>query len=125
VHDGYLWLEEPIPITVELIHRISWLPYTGRDPVEIAGKSRDLALVEAMKKKYMVEKKQRGYVISSIEDKGVRVATQLLVGKVMRKCHGNEVLAMVVALAEHCVEGVKFNWAEFLCEEFLTNCKEA
>jgi len=25
VHDGYLWLEEPIPITADLIHRISRL----------------------------------------------------------------------------------------------------
>jgi len=32
---------------------------------------------------------------------------------------------MVVALAEQCIEGVQFNWAEFLCEEFLTNYKEA
>ena len=43
----------------------------------------------------------------------------------MRKCHDNNVLATVVALAEQCIEGVQFNWAEFLCEEFLTNYKEA
>ena len=43
--------------------------------MEIAGKSRDLALAEAMKKKYKLEKKQRGYVISSIPDKGVRIAS--------------------------------------------------
>lgn len=36
VHDGYLWLEEPIPNTAELIRRISWLPCKGRDLVEIA-----------------------------------------------------------------------------------------
>lgn len=28
VHDGCLWLEDPIPITDMLIHRITWLPYT-------------------------------------------------------------------------------------------------
>lgn len=75
MHDGYLWLKEPIPITTELIHRISWLPCTGRDPAEIAGKSGDLALVEAIKKKYKLEKKQRGYIISNIQDKGVCIAT--------------------------------------------------
>ena len=42
----------------------------------------------------------------------------------MRKCHGNEVPKTVVALAEQCAEGVQFNWVAFLCEEFLTNCKE-
>jgi len=43
----------------------------------------------------------------------------------MRKFCGNKVLATVIALAKQCVEGVQFNWAEFLCEEFLTNYKEA
>ena len=86
VHDGYLWLEEPIPITVHLIHMISWLPCEGRDPAKIARKSGDLALAEAMKKKYKLEKKQRGYIISSIQNKGVCVATQLQARKVMRKC---------------------------------------
>lgn len=124
VHDAYLWLEEPIPITTELIHMISRLPCEGRDLVEIVGKSGDLALAEAMKKKYKLERKYRGYVISSIRDKGVHVATQLLAKKVMRKCRANEVLATVVALAEQCAEGVQFNWAAFLYEEFLTNCKE-
>ena len=57
VHDGYLWLEEPIPTMAEIIHKIYWLPYTGRDPVEIAGKSRDLVLAKAMKKKCKLEKK--------------------------------------------------------------------
>lgn len=57
VHVGYLWLEEPIPITAKMIHRISNLPCMGRDPMEITGQSRDLVLTEAMKKKYELEKK--------------------------------------------------------------------
>ena len=44
VHDGYLWLEEPIPIMADLIHRISQLPCKGKDPITIAGKSNDLSL---------------------------------------------------------------------------------
>jgi len=100
VHDGYFWLDEPIPITADLIHRISWLPCKGKDPMMIVGKSSDLALVDAMKKKYMLEKKRRGYAITSIKDKGVHVATQILASKVMRKCHSNEVLALIVVLPE-------------------------
>ena len=80
----------------------------------IVGKSGGLALVEAMKKKYKLEKKKRGYVISDIKDKGVRIATQLLAKKVMRKCRGDEVLAPVVALAKQCIEVVQFNWVNFL-----------
>jgi len=106
-----LWLEEPIPITEESIHRISNLPCTGRDTAEIAGQNRDLALAKAMKNKYKLEKKQRGYVITSIQDEGVRIATQLLAGKVMRKFFGNEVPPMVIALAKQCAKGVQFNWA--------------
>ena len=100
---GALWvslLEEPILITANLSHRISRLPFKGHDPVTISGKSSDLALTEAMKAKYKLEKKKRGYTIASIKDKGVHVATQLLVGKLMRKCHTDEVPASVIALAE-------------------------
>jgi len=59
VHDGYLWLEELIPIMAKLIHRISWLHCKGRDPMEITGKSSN-----AMKAKHKLEKKKRGYAIA-------------------------------------------------------------
>jgi len=39
------------------------------------GKVSDLALVEAMKKKYKQEKLRRGYAICNIKDKAVHVAT--------------------------------------------------
>ncbi len=97
----------------------------GKDPATIAEKSSNIALAEAMKAKYKLEKKKRGYSITSIKEKGVRVATQLLAGKVMRKCHADEVLVLVVALVEQCAEGVQFNWAEFLCKEVLINRHEA
>ena len=110
MHDGYLWLEEPTPITVNLIHCVSQLPYKGKDPTGISeGKGSDLAITEAMKTKYKLEKKKRGYAISNIKDKAVRVATQVLVGKVMHKCCTDKVPAL------DCTEGVQFNWYEFLC----------
>ena len=99
VPDGYLWLEEPIPIMANLIHPISWLPIKGNNFVAIEGKSSDLALTEAMKVKYKLEKRKRGYVIASIKDQGVCVATQLLANK-LRKCWVDEVPTSVIALAE-------------------------
>jgi len=78
-----------------------------------------------MKAKFRLEKKKRGYAISSINNKAVRVATQILVGKVMRKCRMDEVPALMVAFATQCVEGVQFNWSEYLCKEFLENFREA
>ena len=74
-HDGCLWLEELIPITANLIHRISQRPIKGNNPAAIARKSSDLALAEAMKAKYKLEKRKRGYVIARIKDHGVHVAT--------------------------------------------------
>lgn len=43
----------------------------------------------------------------------------------MRKCQGNQVPAMVITLAKQCIERVLFNWAQFLYNKFLTNCREA
>lgn len=84
VHDGCLWLEEPIPIMDHLIHRITRLPHKGDDPTDILeGKRTNLEIVEAMKAKFKLEKKKRGYTISNINNKVVKVATQILVGKVM------------------------------------------
>lgn len=100
VHDGCLWLEELIPITDRLIHRITQLPYTGENPAMMFGRKfckHDLA--EAMKEKFKLVKNSRGYSISSIYDPTVKVATQILVAKVMRKCHIDEVSTPIVARA--------------------------
>ncbi len=43
----------------------------------------------------------------------------------MSKCYADEVPASVIALAEQCVEGIQFNWAQFLCDKFSINCQEA
>lgn len=114
------------PLHVDLIHHVSRLPYKGKDPVTISdGKGSDFALAKAMKMKYKVEKKKRGYTISNIKDKAAYVATQILTGKVMRKCHTDKVPTPVVALAEQFTEGVQFNWSKFLCTKFLESFREA
>lgn len=51
--------------------------------MEIVDKSVNVTMTETLKNKYKVKKGQRGYAIDSISDKAVRVATQLLKGKVM------------------------------------------
>lgn len=42
----------------------------------------------------------------------------------MRKCRSSEVSTVAIALAKECAAGVQFNWSQFLCEEFLANCRE-
>ena len=78
-----------------------------------------------MKQKFELEKKKQGYAISSINNNAVHVATQILAGKVMWKCHADEVPVPVVTLASQCAEGVQFNWENYLCDEFLENYREA
>jgi len=83
------------------------LPYKGEDPANISeGKSDNLAIVEAMKKKFKLEKKKRGYAIYSINNVADRVTTQILARKFMRKCCVDEVPTLVVALTAKCAEGV-------------------
>ena len=89
------------------------------------GKGGEHALVEAMKKKFKLMKKLQGYAISSIYDCMVKVAMYILARKVMWKCRADEVMTLAIALAAQCTEGVQFNWARYLCGEFLVNCYEA
>lgn len=73
------------------------------------GKGGKQALTESMKEKFKLVKKLRRYAISNIYDPTVKVAKQILAGKVMRKCHVDEVPVLVIALAAQCTEGVEFN----------------
>jgi len=69
----------------------------------------DVGLAEAVKVKYKLKKQKLGYEITSIKDRGVHVAAQLLASKLMRKCCADEVLASIIALTEKFAEGVQFN----------------
>jgi len=109
-YDGSLWLEEMITIIDMLIHRITQLAHLGENPaMAFGGKIGEHDLIEAMKKKFKVTNKPNSYAITDIIDPTIKVAMQILVGNIMRKCHANKVSAPVVALAAQCAEGVQFN----------------
>ena len=59
-----------------------------------------------MKKKFKLEKKKRGYEISSINTNAVKVTIYILAGKVMQKCCVDEVLTLVVAFGILCAKGI-------------------
>jgi len=83
------------------------LPYIGENTAMMfGGKGGEQALVEVMKEKFNLMKKLRGYAISSICNLAVKVATQILAGKVMRKCRVGEMPTLVISLIAQCVEGV-------------------
>ena len=91
--------------------------------MEFGEKTSERDLIEKMKDKFKLSKKLCSYSISSITDPAVKVATQIFAGNIMRKCRANEVSALVVSLAAQCAEGIQFNWAQYLCSEFLVNCR--
>ena len=75
VHDGCLWLEELIPITDRLIHRIINISYIGEILVLIfGGKGGEQVLTESMKEKFKLLKKPCEYAISNIYDPAMKVA---------------------------------------------------
>jgi len=65
-----------------------------------------VALTDAMKKKFGLLNKLRGYPITIISDRAVKMATQILARKVMQNCHSDEVRIPIVALVAQCMEGV-------------------
>lgn len=100
VHNGCLWLKELIPITDMLIHRVTWQSHSGENPAMAFGeKAGEHALAETMKEKFKLVKNPRGYAITNICEPVIKVATQKLVGKVMRKYRTDEVLTPTIALA--------------------------
>lgn len=72
---------------------------------EFGRKTSQCDLAKKMKDKFKLKKKSCRYSITSITNPAMRISTQILVGKVMIKCHADEVLAPVVSLATQCVEG--------------------
>lgn len=73
-----------------------------------------------MKKKFGLTKGKHGYDINSISDQRVPFTTHILVGNIMRKCQANE----VISLAAQCANRVQYNWVNYLCKEFMDDCRE-
>jgi hypothetical protein len=68
-HGGYIWLDKPIPITIELIVQIIGLPTRGMDPMLILDdKSKEKTLEEEMKKKYSTARGTRHIIIKQINN---------------------------------------------------------
>lgn len=115
-----------ILLTDMLIHWITLLPHSGLNSAkEFGGKMSERDLIEKMKDKFKLMKKLLRYSITFIIDPMVKISMQILVGKVMRKFCMDKVPVIMISLAAQCVEGVQFNWACYLCSEFLVNCREA
>jgi hypothetical protein len=99
----------------------------GPDPQDFyPGKATDRALAQRIKDTYGdVEKGMRGYKVASIQNGAVRLACQLIIGKLVRKNRPTQVTGFVVDLAEKCVEGLQMNWVKYLVNQLELDCREA
>lgn len=76
MRDGFLCLEEPIPITDSLIHWITRLPYEGENLAMIfSEKGGEQAFTDSMKENFKPMNKPCRYAISSICDPAMKVST--------------------------------------------------
>ena len=78
-----------------------------------------------MKDRFGLTKGKRGYHTSTIEDKNIRFAAELLACKLLRKCMPSEVPDPVIRIAINCAEGYTYNWFTYLAREFLEDARDA
>jgi hypothetical protein len=124
-HGGDIWLDKPIPITIEIIAQIIGLPIWVMDPALIMDdKSKEKALAEEMKKKYGTARGTRVIIIKWVNNTATQLGANILACKLLRKCRKEEVPAGVIAVADQCAEGTSMSWVPYLLNLFQEDCKD-
>jgi hypothetical protein len=67
----------------------------------------------------------RGYKVASIQNGAMRLACQLIAGKLVRKNRPTQVTGFIVDLTGKCVEGLQMNWVKYLVNQLELDCHEA
>jgi hypothetical protein len=83
-HGGYIWLDKPVHITVELIAQKIGLPIQGMDPA--------FFMDDKSKEKEVEE-------MNWIKNASTQLGTKILACKLLRKCRREEVPVGVIAVA--------------------------
>jgi hypothetical protein len=110
VHDGILWMDRTVHITVELIVGITGLPTDGEKSEKyLEEKTRAKAISDEIMDNYGAERGNRGMRINDINDPAKRFATRFLRCKLMHKCHKEEVLTGVVVTTVQCTKGISMS----------------
>jgi len=125
LHGDFLWLEEPISIDIELISFIKSLPSMGESPTQyLDEKTKEKSLTKEMKKTYGTERGSHGIIIKRTSDASIRMATNAMACKMLRKFRKEEVPAGVVAIATQCANGTMLSWVPCILNLFLDDCKD-
>jgi hypothetical protein len=86
-HGGYLWLEQTVSVDVEITAYITGLPTWGETPAQFFDdNTKEKALTDEMKNNYGTERGSRRIIIKRISDTTTRMATKVMVCKLLRKC---------------------------------------
>jgi len=110
LHGGFLWLEEPVSIDVELISFITGLPSNCENLVQYwDDKTKDKAFTKEMNKTYGKKIGSHKIIIKRISDATTRMATKLMACKFLCKCHKEEVPTGVFAATTHCTNDTMLN----------------
>jgi hypothetical protein len=98
----------------------------GPDPHDFyPRKTTDRALAQNIKETYGdVEKGTHGYKVASIQNDVVRLACQLIAGKLVHKNLPTQVTGFIVDLARKCAEGLQMNWAQYLVNQLELDYRE-
>jgi hypothetical protein len=109
-----------------LINHITGLSMQGPDPQDYyPRKTTDRALSQKIKEAYEnVEKGAQGYKVTFIDSGAVRLAYQMITGKVVHKNRSTQVSWFVVDLTGKCVGGVQMNWSKYLVDQLELDCRE-
>jgi hypothetical protein len=122
---GYIWVEEPVSIGIELITYITGLPPRGETPAQFVNdKTKEKAVAEKMKKMYGTKRGSRRIIIKRISDATTRMTKQIRACKLLRKFHKEEFPVRVIAATSQCAEGTILSWALYLLNLFLEDCKD-
>jgi hypothetical protein len=126
MHGWDIWLDKPVPLTIEIITQITGLPNRGMDPVLILDdKSKEKALTEEMNKKYGTTRGKRGIIIKQINNVATQLGTNILAYKLLRKCRKDEVPVGVIAVTAQCEKGTFVSFSHYLMNLFQVDYKYA
>ena len=94
---------------VDLIATLTGLPLASIDPAPYLWKDEGIVMTARVKDEYDLNRDNKGFLISSINDFTVHFAAKVLVWKMLRNRRPNQCNVGMVSLAELCVEGVQIN----------------
>ena len=84
-HEGTLWLNTPILVTVELIASITILLKAREDPTQyICRRDANKKLAKQLKDRFGLQRDGRTYRIDSINSQAMRIGARILESKVVR-----------------------------------------